>query len=348
MKVREPGGARGGGGPAGERTPSDSWPALHGRPVLRRSIAVGLVLCVAFMGVLLVRGVNALTVGRAVPETDRDRAELLAGLHPSQHPGAGRYYVPVGAVYTRTPEGVPVAYLHYRLGGGRPVDVADFLRTYDLPAPGPRAPLPPDLTAALGGDEPSEAPELPEVGAAAGLGESPWASPSPALPEPPGPTASPSPTANPNPNPNPNPSPSPSPTPTAQADRQPSPEVSPSSAPCTRSAKPAPDSPDSAEGDEEEDEEGDDEETRTPTAEPQADGTPTPTATPTGPPSPSVTPSPVFVPAAAVAEPEPVPTAAPSPSPTATRTATAGRRIYVSTTSGGLTGATDIYVRASG
>ncbi|MET9397045.1 hypothetical protein [Kitasatospora sp. NPDC002965] len=139
---------------------SDSWPALHGRPVLRRTIAMGLVLFVAVMAALAVRGVNALTLGRGVVETDRDRAELLAGLHPSQHPGAGRYYVPVGAVYTHTPDGVPVAYLHYRLGGGREVGVGDFLRTYDLPAPGPTTALPPDLTEALGGDEPDLAAEL--------------------------------------------------------------------------------------------------------------------------------------------------------------------------------------------
>ncbi|MFG3053863.1 hypothetical protein ACGFZP_23320 [Kitasatospora sp. NPDC048239] len=346
MKVREPGGARGGGGPAGERTPGDSWPALQGRPVLRRSIAVGLVLCVAFMGVLLVRGVNALTIGRPVPETDRDRAELLAGLHPSQHPGAGRYYVPVGAVYTHTPDGVPVAYLHYRLGSGRPVDVADFLRTYDLPAPGPLAPLPADLTAALGGDEPAEASELPEVGTAGTPSlppsgttapeESPSASPSPSLAEPPAPT----------------PGPMASPTATAPPDPQPSPsspETSPSpSDPCTASARPT---GESAEGDDEGDEEGDGEEAaQTPS--------PTPTVSATEAQTQAQTQAPVLVPAAAVAEPEPVPTAAPSPtvtpsptatpSPTVIRTPTAGRRIYVATTSGGLTGATDIYVRASG
>ncbi|MFD7448004.1 hypothetical protein [Kitasatospora sp. NPDC059827] len=145
-----------------ERVVTDSWPALHGRPVLRRTVAVGLVLCVSAGAALMVRGVNALTVGRVGRETDRDRAERLAGLHPSQHPGAGRYYVPVGAVYTRTSDGAPVAYLHYRLGGGKEPGLGDFLRTYDLPAPGPAAPLPPDLAAALGGDEPSEAPELPE------------------------------------------------------------------------------------------------------------------------------------------------------------------------------------------
>lgn len=350
MKVREPGGARGGGGPAGERTPGDSWPALQGRPVLRRSIAVGLVLCVAFMGVLLVRGVNALTIGRPVPETDRDRAELLAGLHPSQHPGAGRYYVPVGAVYTHTPDGVPVAYLHYRLGSGRPVDVADFLRTYDLPAPGPLAPLPADLTAALGGDEPAEASELPEVGTAGTPSpspslppsgttapeESPSASPSPSLAEPPAPT----------------PGPMASPTATAPPDPQPSPsspETSPSpSDPCTASARPT---GESAEGDDEGDEEGDGEEAaQTPS--------PTPTVSATEAQTQAQTQAPVLVPAAAVAESEPVPTAAPSPtvtpsptatpSPTVIRTPTAGRRIYVATTSGGLTGATDIYVRASG
>ncbi|MFE6866765.1 hypothetical protein ACFVFS_09425 [Kitasatospora sp. NPDC057692] len=155
--------------------PSDSWPALHGRPVLRRTVAIGLVVFVSVLAALAVRGVNALTVGRGAIETDRDRAELLAGLHPSQHPGAGRYYVPVGAVYTHTPDGRPVAYLHYRLAGGREVGVGDFLRTYDLAAPGALAPVPSDLAEALGGDEPAQAHEV----GAPGLFAAP--SPSPAV-----------------------------------------------------------------------------------------------------------------------------------------------------------------------
>ncbi|MFJ7273947.1 hypothetical protein [Kitasatospora sp. NPDC098663] len=142
-----------------ERAVTDSWPALHGRPVLRRTVAVGLVLCVSVAAALVVRGVNSLTAGRVGRETDRDRAELLAGLHPSQHPGVGRSYVPVGAIYTHTPDGAPIAYLHYRVAG-KDVGLGDFLRAYDLPAPGPAAPLPADLTAALGGDGPAEAPEL--------------------------------------------------------------------------------------------------------------------------------------------------------------------------------------------
>ncbi|MFD0279879.1 hypothetical protein ACFVHB_39135 [Kitasatospora sp. NPDC127111] len=185
-----------------ERMVSDSWPALHGRPVLRRTVAISLVLCISAAAALAVRGVNALTLGRGVIETDRDRAELLAGLHPSQHPGAGRYYVPVGAVYTHLADGAPVAYLHYRLVGGQDVGLGDFLRTYDLPAPGPSAPLPADLTAALGGDEPAEALELAE--------------PSPLPPASPSPSASPTP-------PPPPPSPPPSPEPTATESASPSP-----------------------------------------------------------------------------------------------------------------------------
>lgn len=146
-----------------ERTVTDSWPVLHGRPVLRRTVAVGLVLFVAVLAALAVRGVNALTLGTPGRLTDRDRAERLAGLHPSQHPGADRSYTPVGAVYTHTSDGAPVAYLHYRLAGGKDPGLGDFLHTYDLPAPGPAAPLPPDLTAALGGDSPAEAPELPDT-----------------------------------------------------------------------------------------------------------------------------------------------------------------------------------------
>ncbi|MDY0811750.1 hypothetical protein [Kitasatospora purpeofusca] len=182
------------GGSPPERATSDSWPALHGRPVLRRTVAIGLVVFVSVLAALAVRGVNALTVGRGAIETDRDRAELLAGLHPSQHPGAGRYYVPVGAVYTRGADGLPVAYLHYRLAGGREVGVGDFLRTYDLPAPGAVAPLPADLTEALGGDEPDSAPEVGAPYPAASPSPSPSVSPSvlpSALPEE-APSASPS------------------------------------------------------------------------------------------------------------------------------------------------------------
>ncbi|WP_043478492.1 hypothetical protein, partial [Kitasatospora sp. MBT66] len=69
------------GGSPPERATSDSWPALHGRPVLRRTVAIGLVVSVSVLAALAVRGVNALTVGRGAIETDRDRAELLAGLH---------------------------------------------------------------------------------------------------------------------------------------------------------------------------------------------------------------------------------------------------------------------------
>ncbi|MFJ5119408.1 hypothetical protein [Kitasatospora sp. NPDC088548] len=275
--------------------PSDSWPALHGRPVLRRTVAVGLVLCVAVAAALMVRGVNALTLGRETPETDRDRAELLAGLHPSQHPGAGPYYVPVGAVYTRTADGVPVAYLHYRLGGGRNVGVGDFLRTYDLPAPGPSAPLPPDLAEALGGDEPAEAPELPEP-------RTDLPSSAPDAPPDPAPTAA-----------------VPAAAPGSASDT--GPVVSP--APPGLQAEGA--GPSECAG-----EDGDgrgDEET-----EPcGATQTPAP-----------ATPEP---------EPVPAPTATPTPTPTPAppdARPTTGRRIYVATVPGGLPGAADIYVRATG
>ncbi|MFE3873377.1 hypothetical protein ACFXPX_03130 [Kitasatospora sp. NPDC059146] len=277
-----------------ERVVTDSWPALHGRPVLRRTVAVGLVLCVSAGAALMVRGVNALTVGRVGRETDRDRAERLAGLHPSQHPGAGRYYVPVGAVYTRTSDGAPVAYLHYRLGGGKEPGLGDFLRAYDLPAPGPAAPLPPDLAAALGGDEPSEAPELPEpaaesaesagsVGVAGSLGESG----------------------------------APSPVPSGSASASaPAAVVAPGAgvAPMAVAADPAPADPDpdgsggtgGAGG----------------TAHVPEDSTPDPVPTPTWTPTTS---------------PSAVPTRAPS-----------ARRIYVAAVPGGLPGAADIYIRATG
>ncbi|MFE2723525.1 hypothetical protein [Kitasatospora sp. NPDC059327] len=306
-----PGREHRGGGLSAERTSSDSWPALHGRPVLRRTVAVGLVLAVAVAAALLVRGVNALTLGRGAIETDRDRAELLAGLHPSQHPGAGRYYVPVGAVYTRTADGVPVAYLHYRLGGGQDIGVGDFLRTYDLPAPGPSAPLPADLAAALGGDEPAEAPELP--------GPDGPAAPAPGTPAPEAPAPG-----------TPAPTPSDAATPTESAV-----EVSPSPT-CT---PPPPDEPGGTAG---------------------ADDRPDPAAA-SGAVSGSVTgsaaePAPGGLQAGGPAGDEP-PEPTTSPTPTATPTPvlppepthpTSGRRIYVAVTSGGLPGAADIYVRATG
>ncbi|MEV7773189.1 hypothetical protein [Kitasatospora sp. NPDC086791] len=256
-----------------ERMVTDSWPALHGRPVLRRTVAVGLVLCVSVAAALVVRGVNALTVGRTGHETDRDRAERLAGLHPDQHPGVGRYYVPVGAVYTHTSDGAPVAYLHYRLGGGKAPGVGDFLSAYDLPTPGRAAPLPPDLVAALGGDEPAEAPELSD-----------------------GPTASPTPTTSPSASASPSASQSPSPACTPALAVSPAPEADPD-------AEPDPDTE----------------------AEPDAVPTPDPTATP----EPSAT------------------TPTPTPTPTVTHAPTA-RRIYVAAIPGGLSGAADIYIRATG
>ncbi|MFD8701830.1 hypothetical protein ACFV1W_04275 [Kitasatospora sp. NPDC059648] len=267
-----------------ERMVTDSWPALHGRPVLRRTVAVGLVLCVSVAAALVVRGVNALTVGGVGSrETDRDRAERLAGLHPSQHPGAGRYYVPVGAVYTRTSDGAPVAYLHYRLGGGKEPGLDDFLHTYDLPEPGPAAPLPPDLAAALGGDEPAEAPELPEAPASsAGPGVA-----------------------------------SASATPEAEDSASPSAALAPSASPAAIAADPAP-APTEA------DPEGEGSEAAA--AEPEEDapggGTPAPSPTPT------------WTPAA-------TPSAVPTRAPTA-------RRIYVAAIPGGLPGAADIYIRATG
>ncbi|MFD4396676.1 hypothetical protein [Kitasatospora sp. NPDC058478] len=222
-----------------ERAVTDSWPALHGRPVLRRTVAVGLVLCVSVAAALVVRGVNSLTAGRVGRETDRDRAELLAGLHPSQHPGVGRSYVPVGAIYTHTPDGAPIAYLHYRVAG-KDVGLGDFLRAYDLPAPGPTAPLPADLTAALGGDGPAEAPELPPDPE-----PTPTPSPTPdattADPAPPAPAAPPGlqaadPDAEPDPDPDPDADPTPdldddTPEPTPSVTLPPTPTPTPSLTP---------------------------------------------------------------------------------------------------------------------
>ncbi|MFI9363908.1 hypothetical protein ACIG5E_23070 [Kitasatospora sp. NPDC053057] len=286
-----------------ERMVTDSWPALHGRPVLRRTVAVGLVLCVSVAAALVVRGVNALTAGGVGGrETDRDRAERLAGLHPSQHPGAGRYYVPVGAVYTRTSDGAPIAYLHYRLGGGKEPGLGDFLRTYDLPEPGPAAPLPPDLAAALGGDEPAEAPELPEEPASPSAPSSgpsaagaPDASATPAAPDTPA-------------------APSASAAPAAAA------------APAAIAAEPTPTEadPDGAGNAAVADEPEDD----APGNDAPVDGTPGPS------PSPTPTPTPTWTPTA-------TPSAVPTHAPTA-------RRIYVATIPGGLPGAADIYIRATG
>lgn len=270
-----------------ERMVTDSWPALHGRPVLRRTVAVGLVLCVSVAAALVVRGVNALTADGTGRETDRDRAERLAGLHPSQHPGVGRFYVPVGAVYTHTSDGAAVAYLHYRLGGGRAPGIGDFLSAYDLPSPGPAARLPADLIAALGGDEPAEAPELPD-------------SPLPPAATPPAAT--------------------PSAVPSASAAEVPSPEADPGG-PAAEPVDPA-----------------------DPLSDPATEPAPAPAVAPAAVPAPDEPtpddPAPV---------PLPTPTWTPVPSPTAVPTHTpSARRIYVATIPGGLPGAADIYIRATG
>ncbi|MET8542483.1 hypothetical protein ABZW03_17780 [Kitasatospora sp. NPDC004799] len=280
-----------------ERMVTDSWPALHGRPVLRRTVAVGLVLCVSVAAALVVRGVNTLTAGRTGRETDRDRAERLAGFHPSQHPGVGRFYVPVGAVYTHTSDGAPVAYLHYRLGGGRAPGLGDFLSAYDLPSPGPAGRLPADLIAALGGDEPAEAPELPES------------------PLPPAVTPSPSPSA------------SVTAAVTAAAE-SPSPEADPAGASGLSEPTPEPSEPaaDPAEPAEPADPATDQALVVVPAPE-----EPTPAPAPT-------TPTPI-----------PTPTWSPTPSPTDLPAhALTARRIYVATIPGGLPGAADIYIRATG
>ncbi|WP_238863173.1 hypothetical protein [Kitasatospora sp. A2-31] len=317
---------------------SDSWPALHGRPVLRRTVAIGLVLSVAALAALAVRGVNALTLGRGAVETDRDRAELLAGLHPSQHPGAGRYYVPVGAVYTHLADGAPVAYLHYRLAGGQDVGVGDFLRTYGLPAPGPTTPLPTDLTAALGGDEPDTAQELTDAEPAQA---SPPATPTASVEAStatPTPTAAPSPTAVPAAAPSPTAVPAAAPSPTAVPAAAPSPTAVPAA------ASPEPASPSPCPGEEPSDEtaaeDGDGGESvgPSPSALRSADDPEPP------PPSPTATPAPTATP---TATPAPTPTPVPAPAPTPVHLVP-GRRIYVATIPSGLPGAADIYVRAIG
>ncbi|OKI30146.1 hypothetical protein [Streptomyces sp. CB03911] len=144
------------GGPVG-----DAWPELRERPVLRRSVGVFLALCGVFTVLVAGWGVVALTRDHTRPETDLSRAERLAGLHSSQHPGQGRYYIPDEVVLTRTADGSEAGYLHYRLDGGQDVNVDDFLRTYNLPEPGTPAQLPGDLVQALPGEEPAVAPSLP-------------------------------------------------------------------------------------------------------------------------------------------------------------------------------------------
>ncbi|MFF4383332.1 hypothetical protein [Kitasatospora sp. NPDC001547] len=291
-----------------ERMVTDSWPALHGRPVLRRTVAVGLVLCVSVAAALVVRGVNTLTAGRVGRETDRDRAERLAGLHPSQHPGLGRFYVPVGAVYTHTSDGAPVAYLHYRLGGGRAPGLGDFLSAYDLPSPGPAARLPADLLAALGGDEPAEAPELPESPLPPAVGPSP--APSGTAAESPAPTADP-----------------------ADPGGPPGLATEPGEPPADSGGL---------------------------TADSEASVADPTVADPTvaDPEAPAAEPAPAVAPAPALEEPtpeDPAPAVTPTPTWTASPSPTGlpghaptARRIYVATIPGGLPGAADIYVRATG
>ncbi|MFI9329569.1 hypothetical protein ACIGZJ_18730 [Kitasatospora sp. NPDC052868] len=119
-------------------------------------------LCGVFTVAVAGWGVVAVMRDHVPRETDVSRAERLAQLHAGQHPGKGRYYIPEAAHYGRAPDGTPVGYLHYRLGGGDDVNLDDFLHVYDLPQPGAPVPLPADLRAALPGEEPAEAAQLPQ------------------------------------------------------------------------------------------------------------------------------------------------------------------------------------------
>ncbi|MFF2040083.1 hypothetical protein ACFVVX_06645 [Kitasatospora sp. NPDC058170] len=140
----------------------EAVPGPQGRQPGQRAAAWALTLCGVFMVAVAGWGVAAMTQDQSARETDVNRAERLARLHAEQHPGKGRYYVPEAASYGLAPDGTPVGYLHYRLGGGDDVNLDDFLRVYDLPQPGAPAPLPADLRAALPGEEPTEAAQLPE------------------------------------------------------------------------------------------------------------------------------------------------------------------------------------------
>ncbi|MEV7770677.1 hypothetical protein [Kitasatospora sp. NPDC086791] len=131
------------------------------RPWARRLLGAFLVVCVLITVGCVWWGVAAFLRMGHPPETDTDRAERLAGLRAEQHPGKGRYYVPVAAVLSRAADGSRVAYLHYGVGGGDDADLKDFLATYDLPQPGALTPLPEDLRAALPGDEPAEGALVP-------------------------------------------------------------------------------------------------------------------------------------------------------------------------------------------
>lgn len=137
--------------------PAGPGGAPSGRRAPRLLLGAFLVGCVVFTVLAVGWGVLALTGDHGGREGDRGRVERLAGLHPDQHPGKGRYYVAEDAVLTTAPDGTRTGYLHYRLGGGQDVNVDDFLATYDLPQPGPPAPVPADLAAALSGDEPASA-----------------------------------------------------------------------------------------------------------------------------------------------------------------------------------------------
>ncbi|KJS62986.1 hypothetical protein [Streptomyces rubellomurinus] len=128
----------------------------------RRFLVAFQALCVLVVAGCVWWGVAAFLRAGDPRETGTDRAERLAGLHHEQHPGKGRYYVPADTVLSTTPDGVPVAYLHYGVRDTGDNNLDDFLRTYDLPSTGTPAPLPEDLRAALPGDEPTEGVLLPE------------------------------------------------------------------------------------------------------------------------------------------------------------------------------------------
>ncbi|MFE7565263.1 hypothetical protein [Kitasatospora sp. NPDC057500] len=132
------------------------------QPTGRRLVVGVLVLCAVLVAVAVGWTVDQGARRTDLRETDTDRAQRLAGLHHRQHPGKGRYYVPEAAVLAGPSGGTRVAYLHYRIVGGPDSSLDDFVRVYDLPAPGALAPLPPDLAAALPGEEPARGALLPE------------------------------------------------------------------------------------------------------------------------------------------------------------------------------------------
>ncbi|MFF7454994.1 hypothetical protein [Kitasatospora sp. NPDC008115] len=123
----------------------------------RRLAAGPAALCAALAAVAAGWTVDRGARTTGLRETDTDRAQRPASTTAGTPARAG-------TTCPRRPSwpGPRVAHLHYRIAGGADGNLDDSIRVHDLPGPGAPAPLPPDLAAALPGEEPAQGAPVPE------------------------------------------------------------------------------------------------------------------------------------------------------------------------------------------